>query len=266
MMMVTGYVLAGVVAGVFGGMLGIGGGIIVVPLLMMLFAAQHIPDALAVPLAIGTSLASIVFTSFSSVRSHNARGSVDWALVRRMAPALVAGAMVGATASSHVPAAVPKIAFLAYCVLAATQMLRGSTCQSGRALPGTAPLSGIGFAVATSSGMLGIGGASIFVPFLTSRSVATCTAIGTASALALPIALAGAVAYVAHGLALGGLPAEALGFVHLPAFAGVALASMLAAPLGVAAAHRLPVATLRKIFAAVLYISAGKIFAAVVGA
>jgi uncharacterized membrane protein YfcA len=177
---------------------------------------------------------------------------------------LVVGALAGATASSHISSAVPKIAFLGYCIVAATQMLTGPAREARHGLPGTAPLSGIAFFVSAAAGMLGIGGASFFVPFLASRSMPACTAIGTASAVTVPIALAGACGYVVHGLTAGGLPAHTLGYVHLHALAGVALGSMLAAPLGVAAAHRLPIPVLRKIFAAVLYISAGKIFAAVV--
>lgn len=264
-MIIAWYVLAGVTAGFFGGMLGIGGGIIVVPLLLLIFSAQHIPDALAVPLAIGTSLASIAFTSASCTRAHCARGSIDWRLVQYMAPALALGAVAGATTSTMVSPAMAKAAFLVYSAITATHMLMSRTPQARHGLPGIAALSGMAFGIASFSGMLGIGGASFFVPLLTAFSVATPTAIGTASALTVPIAVAGACSYIVHGLEVAGLPSEALGFVHLQAFAGIALGSMVSAPLGVAAAHRLPGAVLRRVFALVLYVSAGKIGLAMLG-
>jgi uncharacterized membrane protein YfcA len=264
-MIVAWYVLAGVVAGLFGGMLGIGGGIIVVPLLLVIFSAQNVPDALAVPLSIGTSLATIVFTSVSCARAHCARGSIDWGIVRWMSPALVLGAVAGATTSTVVSPAVPKMAFLLYSVITATHMLVGRRAEERRGMPGFLTLSGVAFVVSSLSGMLGVGGASFFVPLLTTVSMATVTAIGTASALTVPIALAGACSYVVHGLSVAGLPSEALGFVHLQAFAGIALGSMASAPIGVAAAHRLPAAVLRKVFAIVLYVSAGKIGMAALG-
>lgn len=253
------YLLTGVAAGVLSGMLGIGGGLVVVPLLLMLFAAGHVANAVAVPLAIGTSLASIVFTSVSSARAHALRGSIAWPLVWTMTPALVVGVAAGATASSVVPAAVPMTGFLAYCVIAATRLLRDARPQGDRLLPGPRTLSAVGFVMSAAAGMLGVGAASIVVPYLAERAVPTRTAMGTAAALSVPMAIAGAWTYLLHGLHADGLPQEALGFIHLEALAGVALGSMLAAPLGVSVAHRLPVPTLRKIFAGVLYIAAGKI-------
>jgi uncharacterized membrane protein YfcA len=258
------YLLAGAGAGLFSGMLGLGGGIIIVPLLVIAFTAQQITDPLVVPLAVGTSLASIVFTSLSSARAHGARGSVEWPLVRRMAPALVLGATLGATLAAHVSSTVSKIAFVVYCAVAATRMLGCGTQSGGSPVRGTPALTGSAFFVSVFATVLGIGGASFFVPMLTRCAMTARTAIGTACALTLPIAAAGAIAYVLHGLQASAQVGGTLGFVHLPALAGVAIGSMIAAPLGVAAAHRLPLGVLRKVFAVLLYVSAGHIFASVI--
>jgi uncharacterized membrane protein YfcA len=256
------YLLAGCAAGFFAGLLGIGGGIILVPVLVMLFTAQGIPEALGMPLALGTSLASILFTSLSSVRSHHARGAVDWSIVRRMTPGLVAGALLGAAASVHVPPAVLKLAFLAFTGLAATQLLVGCETRAARSLPRYPGLVAVATAIGAIAGTLGVAGASISVPFMTWCSVALHRAIGTAAALAFPMALFGAIGYVACGRDVAHLPQLSFGFVHLPALVPVALGSIVAAPLGVALAHRLPVTALKRLFAAVMYAVAARMLAA----
>lgn len=255
------YFAAGCAAGFFGGLLGIGGGLILVPVLAVLFASQQIADPLVMPLALGTSLASIVFTSLSSMRAHHARGAVNWQLVRRMVPGLVAGAVLGAALSVHLSSGMLKVVFLMFALVTATQMLIGCQPQTTRSLPGATTLFAIASAIASVASLAGVGGASMAIPFMTWCSVPMRNAIGSASALGLPIALAGVAGYIVHGRELANLPPLCLGLVHLPALAAVAAGSVIAAPLGAMLSHRLPVTALKKVFAVMLYAIAGKMLA-----
>jgi len=257
------YFVAGCAAGFFGGLLGIGGGLILVPVLAILFAAQHIAEPLVMPLALGTSLASIVFTSLSSVRAHHARGAVDWQLVRRMVPGLVTGAVLGAALSARFSPEVLKLFFLTFAAVAATQMLMGCRPAAARTLPGTVALFTVGSAISCIASLAGIGGASMAIPFMTWCSVPLRSAIGSASAFGLPIALAGAVGYVNNGWDMASLPQFCLGFVHLPALAAVAVGSVMVAPLGAALSHKLPVSALKTVFAFMMYAIAGKMLVTV---
>jgi len=213
---------------------------------------------LVMPLALGTSLASIVFTSLSSIRAHHLRRAVNWQLVRQMAPGLVLGASLGGALSAHFSAGELKFFFLAFAGVAATQMLLACQPQAARELPGKAPLLAAGSAIAGIASLVGCGGASIAIPFMTWCSVPMRNAIGSASAFGLPVALAGTVAYILNGLDKAGLPPMCLGFVHLPALMAITVGSALAVPLGAALSHRLPVAVLKKCFALLLYTVAGK--------
>lgn len=257
------YFVAGCAAGFFGGLLGIGGGLILVPVLTFLFTAQQIAEPLVMPLALGTSLASIVFTSLSSVRAHHARGAVDWRLVRRLAPGLVLGAALGAALSAHFSSGALKVFFLVFAAVAATQMLIGCQPQATRRLPGPATLFAVGSAIAGVASLAGVGGASMAIPFMTWCSVPLRSAIGSASAFGLPIALAGVAGYAVNGLGMANLPPLCLGFIHLPALSAVAVGSVIAAPLGAALSHEIPVSALKGIFALMMYAVAGKMLAAI---
>lgn len=261
--MLVWYFVAGCVAGLCGGLVGIGGGLIVVPVLVMLFAAQHIAEPLVMPLALGTSLASIIFTSLSSIRAHHRRGAVDWPLVGKFAPGLVLGAALGATLSAQVSSGALKIFFLAFAAIAATQMLLAHRPAAARVLPGRAPLFVAGSAIAGISSLVGCGGASMAVPFMTWCAVPMRTAVGSASAFGLPVALAGVTVYMLAGLNKTGLPPLTVGFVHVPALIAITAGTTLAVPLGAALSHRLPVAALKRCFALMLYAVAGKMLATV---
>ena len=218
------------------------------------------------PLALGTSLASIAFTSLSSIRAHHARQAVNWTVVRRMAPGLVLGAALGGALSVHFSSSGLRIFFLAFAVVAATQMLLVRKPQAIRTQQkplGATPLFAAGSAIAGIASLTGCGGASIAVPFLTRCAVPLRSAIGSASAVGLPIALAGASVYMLIGWDKAGLPPQSLGFVHLPALVAISAGSALAVPLGAALSHRLPVAALKKCFACMLYAVAGKMLMAV---
>jgi uncharacterized protein len=257
------YVLAGCVAGFCGGLLGVGGGLIVVPMLAALFTTQHFAEPLVMPLALGTSLASIVFTSLCGIRAHHLRGTVNWPLVRQFAPGLVLGAALGGALSANFSSSTLKIFFLAFAVAAATQMLFARQAQATQRLPGRAPLFAAGGAIAGISSLVGCGGASMAVPFMTRCSVPMRNAIGSASAFGLPVALAGTAAYMLTGWDKAGLPPLSLGYVHLPALLAIVVGSALAVPLGAALSQRLPVAVLKKCFAIMLYAVAGKMLLSV---
>jgi uncharacterized membrane protein YfcA len=241
------------VAGFFAGLLGIGGGLVLVPVLVVLFTMQGFPDSMVMPLALGTSLATIVFTSVSSMRAHHAKGAVDWRTLRRMSPGIVAGALASAALAANLSPSALKLLFALYAGLAATQLICNVQPPASRKLPGPVGLAAVGGVVGGISVFAGVGGAVTSIPFLIWCNVPARVAIATASAIGLPVAAAGTLGYVSHGLAVPALPPFSLGYVHLPALGAIVLASVLAAPAGVRASHRLPVSILRKALAAVLY-------------
>lgn len=247
------YSLAGLVAGFLAGLLGIGGGLVLVPVLVVLFTMQGFPDYAIMPLALGTSLATIIFTSVSSMCAHHAKGAVDWGTLRRMAPGIVAGALASTALAAHLSPSGLKLLFAVYAGLAATQLICNVQPPASRQLPGPTGLMAAGSLVGGISVLAGVGGAVTSIPFLLWCNVSARTAIGTASAIALPVAVAGTLGYIAIGWSVENLPRFSLGFVHLPAFAAIAVATVLTAPLGARASHCLPVPTLKRVLAAVLY-------------
>ncbi len=248
------YLAVGAVAGFLAGLLGVGGGVIVVPALAGLFAAQGILLHHTMPLALGTSLAAIVFTSLASARAHRAQRAVDPQIVLRLAPGLVLGAFVGASLASRAPSTMLAFAFGLFLWGVATSLLMDPTPQGGGALPGWVGLSAAGGAIGLVSGVMGIGGGSLTVPFLTWRRVPLHRAIGTAAAAGFPIAAAGAAGYLLGGVTTGASAPGSVGFVHVSAFVGVAVAGVPAAPIGARLAHRLPTGPLKIFFALFLYL------------
>jgi len=244
----------GLCGGFLAGLLGIGGGMVLVPFLTVILVNQGVDAALSVKMAIATAMATIVFTSISSVRAHHQRGAVRWDIVRRLAPGIVLGA---ALASLGVFAAldgqVLAFVFAAFVFLSATQMLLDRKPAANRSLPGSAGQLAAGGGIGFFSGLVGAGGGFISVPFLSWCNVAMHQAVATSAALGFPIALANTLGYVLAGTGVAGLPAAALGYVFVPALLVIALASVLSAPLGARAAHALPVKPLKRLFALVLY-------------
>jgi len=251
-----GYLAIGAFAGFFAGMLGIGGGAIMVPLLVMLFEAQDLPRAHILHLAVGTAMATILFTSVSSVRAHAARGVIRWDIAWKIAPGILAGGLVGSGIASLIPTAAFAALFTAVIYLAATNMLFDRKPKASRQPPGLAGMSVAGFLISAASAFAAVGGAFMTVPFMLWCNVPMLQAIGTAAAIGFPIALSGTIGFVATGLRETGLPPHSVGFVYLPALGGIVVASVLAAPLGAATAHRLPTVWLRRIFAVLFYVIA----------
>lgn len=254
-----GYLAIGAFAGFFAGMLGIGGGAIMVPLLVMLFEAQDLPRAHILHLAVGTAMATILFTSVSSVRAHAARGAIRWDIAAKLTPGILAGGLVGSGIASFIPTAAFAALFTAVIYLAATNMLLDRKPKASRQPPGAAGMSVAGFLISATSAFAAVGGAFMTVPFMLWCNVPMLQAIGTAAAIGFPIALSGTIGFVVTGLRETGLPPHTLGFVYLPALGGIVVASVLAAPLGAAVAHRLPTVWLRRIFAVLFYVIATRL-------
>jgi uncharacterized protein len=247
------YLAVGAFVGFMSGLLGIGGGSAMVPVLVFVFGAKGFASAYVLHLALGTCMATILFTAASSVRSHHQRKAVNWRLLARLIPAVMLGTFAGALAASWLDARLLSVVFTLLIYYAATVLLIDRKPAARRELPGPAGLSIVGGVIGLFSSLTATGGASLMVAYLVSRNVTVHEAIGTAAAASWPLALAGTIGYIVSGLAVSGLPAWSLGYVYLPALAWIVLASMLMAPLGAAVAHRTPGNTLRRVFAFVLY-------------
>ncbi len=246
------YLALGAGAGLLAGLLGIGGGLVIVPMLLFAFSRQGLAGEHLMHLALGTSLASIIFTALSSFMAHHKRGAVRWAVVRRISPGILLGTLSGTFLAATLSTAFLKIFFALFLYFVAWQMLSGRKPRPGRELPGTPGMLGVGGGIGILSSLVGIGGGTLSVPFMLWCNIGLHQAIGTSAAIGFPIAVAGALGYAANGWAVAGLPTWSLGFIYLPALAGIVTASVLTAPLGVQLAHSLPVAGLKKIFALLL--------------
>lgn len=249
--------LLGLGTGFLAGLLGIGGGMMMVPFITLILSSGEVGPNLAVKMAIATSMATILFTSLSSVRAHHQRGAVRWSLVKQLAPGIVLG---GAVASmgvfSLLKGAWLALFFAAFVSFSATQMFLDKKPAPTRQLPGTPGLLGTGGVIGFLSGLVGAGGGFVSVPFMTWCNVPIHNAVATSAALGFPIALANVLGYAISGQGLAGLPAHSLGYIWLPALGVIATCSVLTAPLGVRAAHRLPVKQLKRVFASTLYLLA----------
>ncbi len=246
------YLVIGVTVGFLAGLLGIGGGMVMVPMLVFVFTANGFPGEHMMHLALATSLATITFTSLSSVRAHHRHGGVDWPVARAMAPGILAGSLAAALLASFIPTRPLAVFFTGFMFYAAAQMFVEIKPKPGRQLPGSGGLFAAGAGIGAISSVLAAGGAFLSIPFLAWCNLPLKRAIGTAAANGFPIAVAGTVGYVVQGMRVSDLPPWSLGYVYLPALLLVVAASMPMAPLGARLAHRLPVKRLRMVFALTL--------------
>lgn len=253
------YIGLGLFAGFFAGMLGIGGGLVMVPLLTMMFAAQEsFPPGEVLHLALGTSIATILFTSLSSLHAHHQHDAVLWKVVLQITPGILFGSLLGTLFASNVPAKPLALFFTCFVCFVALQMILDLKPKASRELPGIGGVFAVGTGIGAVSALVAIGGGSLTVPFLTWCNVRVQKAIGTSAAIGFPIAVGGSLGYIYNGWGRADLPPWSLGFVYLPALVWLVPSSMLIAPLGARLAHRLPVATLKRIFACVLIALAAK--------
>lgn len=253
------YLLLGAAVGFFGGLFGIGGGTLLVPVLVFLFDAQHFPAGHALHMALGTSMATIMFTALSSLRKHHQHGAVEWGVVRGITPGILFGTALGAVFANAVSPRVLGVIFAFFVLAAALQILLDVRPKASRQLPGPAGMSATGVFTGWLSTLVSIGGGTVVIPFLLWCNVPIRHAIGTSAAIGFPVAIGGTLGYFLTGAGVNGLPGPHLGFIFLPAMLWTALASVMTAPLGAKAAHRLQVALLRKMFAVVLLMLAGKL-------
>lgn len=255
------YIGVGLVAGILAGLLGIGGGLVIVPMLLFCLSRQAIPSELIMHMALATSMASIVFTSISSFRSHHKRRAVHWHVVRRIVPGILAGTFLGTCLASCLSGNLLKLFFIAFLFYVALQMLLDRKPTPSRDLPGKLGMFGVGGVIGMVSSLVGIGGGTLSVPFLIWCNLTLHHAIGTSAAIGFPIAIAGTFGYIVNGWSVQALPTYSLGYIYLPALLGIVSTSTLTAPLGVHLAHSLPVAKLKKIFAFLLLLVCARMFA-----
>ena len=253
------YLLLGAFTGFLAGLFGVGGGLILVPVLLLLFDAQHFPAEHLLHLALGTSMATIMFTSLASLRKHHQHGAVNWSVVRNITPGILIGGGIGALSATSVPQQFMGIFFALFVYFAAAQILLDLRPHPSRQLPGFAGMSAVGVFTGWISSLVSIGGGTVVVPFLLWCNVALRNAIGTSAAIGFPVAVGGTVGYIFSGINISDLPARHIGFVYLPALFWVALASVTTAPHGAKATHRMKTSLLRKLFAVLLVALATKL-------
>ncbi len=247
------FVVLGCVVGFLAGLLGIGGGMTMVPILTIIFTREAFPLDHVVHMAIATSTATIIFTSLSSAREHHRHGAVLWPVVAGLAPGIVVGSLVGPQIAGSMSTSALALFFGIFVAFSATQMLLDKKPKPSRDLPGKAGLFGVGGGIGLISSLVGAGGGFISVPFMSWCNVRIHNAVATSAALGLPIAIAGTIGFVIAGLRLQAMPPLTLGYIYLPALFAIVAASMLVAPVGARTAHKWPVRKLKRAFALLLY-------------
>ncbi|RKR71326.1 sulfite exporter TauE/SafE family protein [Marinobacter nauticus] len=246
------YLLLGALAGTMAGLFGIGGGLVIVPVLIFSFGLQGISPEIAAHHAVGTSLATIVFTSISSIRTHHQHGAVRWDLFRPMTFGIVVGAVLGAWTAAMLSGPVLETIIGVFVILVALKMILEVNPKPGRDVPGTTGLGAAGGIIGWASAIFGIGGGTLTVPYLSWCNVKMQQAVATSAACGFPIAIAGALANVWTGWQDPDLPELSLGFIYLPALVGVVATSVFFARIGAGLAHRLDGRLLKRIFAIML--------------
>ncbi len=248
------YGCVGAFVGLLAGLLGVGGGLVIVPILVFSFNLQGVSSEIIMHLALGTSLASIIFTSISSFMAHHRRGAVHWNIVRRIVLGILTGTFLGSCFASLLSTNILKGFFVFFLYFVAYQFLTNKKPKPSRELPGTAGMFGVGNIIGFISSLVGIGGGAVSVPYMVWCNVPVHRAIGTSAAIGLPIAISGTVGFLFNGWENELLPQYSMGFIYLPALVGIAAVSILTAPLGAKLAHSLPVGKLKKIFALLLIV------------
>jgi uncharacterized membrane protein YfcA len=258
--MIIEFLLIGLLAGYLAGFLGIGGGFVVVPALTWLMLKDSATAPFAIHMAVATSLATMLVTSLSSIVAHHRKKAVRWPLVRALAPGLVLGAVLGAFLADYLEGEMLVRVVGVFAILAGLQLVLARKPQGEKPLPGQPGVSMVGMVIGGISSLIGIGGGALTGPWQMWHGIRAQNAVATSAACGYPIAVAGTLAFIFLG-AGADLPDGALGYIHLPAFAGIAAASALAAPLGAATVHRLPPALVKRLFGVFLLLVGARMLA-----
>ena len=252
-------ILLGLVAGLLAGLFGIGGGMILVPALVLFFSAHGFPEKLVLIMSIATSLATIIFTSISSILTHHRLGAVEWHKVFRLVPGISMGSAVGAVVASQVEADLLRLIFIGYLLYAGINMAIQARPKPGR-LPSSRILDFlVAILIGLMSSLVGIGGGTLTVPYLVHFQTPMRNSVAVSSACGLPIAIASSVSYAILGHNAPQLPEWSLGYIYLPAFAGIFFTSILTAPIGAKLANRLPSEKLKRYFSLLIFMMAIKL-------
>ncbi len=251
--LVVAFLALGAVVGFLAGLLGLGGGMTMVPLLTLVFTRQGFAPEHIVHMAVATATATILFTSIASMREHQRHGAIRWPVVAGLAPGIIVGSLLGPQFVGGMSTAVLAAFIGVFVAVAATNILLDRKPKPTRELPGKGGLLAVGGGIGLISSMVGAGGAFLSVPFMTACNVPIRNCVATSAALGLPIAVAGTLGFVVAGLGQPGMPPHSIGYVHVPALLAIVAASVVSAPIGARAAHRWPVKALKRSFAIVLY-------------
>lgn len=251
--------LAGAVGGLLAGLFGIGGGLILVPILVVLFKVQQFPSDSIMHMAVATSLATVVLTSISAILAHHRLRAVLWDKVFFMAPGILIGSVMGAAIADRVSADALRIVFAFFLICVGLQMALQIKPVAGEKKPSRVSDAFAATVIGAISALLGIGGGTMTVPYLVRGGYSVRNAVGIASACGLPIAIGGTVSYMFLGYGKSGLPEGCWGYVYLPAFAGIVLLSTMTAPLGALLANKLPAQLMKRYFSILMFVMALKL-------
>lgn len=248
------YLFTGAIAGIMAGMLGVGGGLVIVPVLVWLFRQQGMDESVVMHVAVGSSLATIIVTSIGAIQAHQRRDAVLWEHVKILTPGILAGALLGAAVAEQLPTLWLQRLFAIFLLVVGLRMAMNVSAQVQRHMPGSAMSMFAGAVIGSISSIVGIGGGSLTVPWLSWQRIPMANAVATSSACGLPIAVAGAIGFAWTGWGKSALPEFSTGYLYWPAIAGIVVSSYLLTPLGAKLAHQLPVAVLRRVFAFLLLV------------
>ncbi|MDQ9011934.1 sulfite exporter TauE/SafE family protein [Acinetobacter gerneri] len=250
------FLAIGALAGFAAGLFGVGGGLVIVPILYVVFTQMGYDPAVVMHLALGTSLATIIVTSISSLMAHNKNGAVLWPVFKNLAPGLVVGSFLGAGIAGLLSREHLQLVIGVFVIWVAYNMFMGAkkVVDENKALPSTAAQVAAGTGIGVASAIFGIGGGSLTVPYLNHSGVVMQKAVGTSAACGLPIAIAGALGFMFFGMKEQINVPNTIGFIHIYAFFGISLMSFFTAKIGAKAAHILSPSMLKKCFAIMLFV------------
>lgn len=252
--------VTGVIAGIMAGLLGVGGGIVIVPVLYHLFSLLGVDEAVKMHVAVGTSLATIIPTSIMSARTHRAKGNLDADLLKGLLPAVIVGVIIGTAISGSVRGVVLSTIFASVALLVSIQMGLGAEKQVAGTLPKGPARQGLGFVIGGFSSMMGIGGGTLSVPILKAFNVPMHRAVGTGAALGIVISIPGALGFLINGWGAQNTPPFTLGYINLIGFALIVPMTIWMAPVGARLASRINAPRLKQVFALFLFITAVRMF------